>query len=98
MGTPQVVVGACTCEIGVLGQEAIAGMDRICAGVNSSSDDRRNDEIALISRSGTDADGLISIGDRCRIGIFGGIDRHRLHAQFLAGAHDAQSDLASVCD
>ena len=73
-------------------------MDRIGAGVNSSSNDRRDDEIALISRSGAYADGLISIGDRCRIGIFGGIDRHRLHAQFLAGAHDAQSDLASVCN
>ncbi len=93
-----VVVGARTCKIGVLSQETIAGMNRIGASVDSSSDDRRDDKIALISRSGTDADGLISIGDRCRIGIFGGIDRHRLHAQFLAGAHDAQSDLASVCD
>jgi hypothetical protein len=85
-------------EAGVLGQEAVAGMDRVGAGDLAGRDDRRDVEIAVARRRRADADALVGEPHMHRVGVGGRMHRDRLDAQLLAGAQDAQRDLAAVGD
>lgn len=91
------VVGARTGEVGILGEEAVSGMDRLCARVDRGRDDGRHDQVALVGGSRTDADLLVGIAHRIRVGVLSGVHRNGLDAHFLAGAHDAQGNLAAIC-
>ena len=85
-------------EVGVLRQEAVAGVDRLGVGHLGGGDDRRHVEVALRRGGRADADRLVGELDVLRVAVGLGIDDHRLDAQFAAGALDAQGDLAPVGD
>ena len=55
-------------------------------------------EIALGAAGLADTDRLVGVLDVQRLPVRGGVHGHALDAQFLAGAHDAQGDLAAVAD
>ena len=92
----QVVVHAGAGEVGVLGQEAVAGVDGLGAGVLGGGDDAGHDEVALVRLGGADAHGLVGVLHGIGVRVLRGVHRHRLHAQLLGGAHDAQRHLAAV--
>ena len=73
-------------------------MDRVRAGDLGSGDDAVGLEIAVLARAGADADRLVGELDVHGIDIRLGINRHRMHAEFAAGADDAKRDLAAVGD
>ena len=85
-------------EAGVFGQEAIAGMDRVCARDLCRRDDRGDVEIAFAGRRGADADRVVGKAHMHRIGIGGGMHRDGLDAHFPCGAVHAQRDFAPVGD
>ena len=85
-------------EAGILGQEAVAGMDGLSPGQAGGFQDGGNVEIGLGRRSRAEAKGGVGLGymDASRIGI--GIDGHGANAQAAAGADDAAGDLTSIGD
>ena len=85
-------------EVGVLGQEAVAGMDRLGVGHLGGGDDRRHVEVALRGRRRADADRLVGELHVLRVAVGLRIDDDRLDAELAAGALDAQGDLAAVGD
>ena len=92
----EIVVGACAREVGVLGEETVAGMDGLGTGVLRRRDDVGHHEVALVRLRGADAHGLVGVAHRVGVGVLRGVHRHRLHAQLLGRAHDAQRHLAAV--
>ena len=85
-------------EVGALGQEAVAGMDRVGAGDLRGADDRRHAQVAVGAARRPDADVLVGEPDVQRVLVGLGVDRDRLDAELAAGADDAQRDLAAVGD
>ena len=85
-------------KFGVFRQKAIAGMDRIGVGDLGRGDDRGDVEIGIARGRRPDADGMVGQPHMHRIGIGGGMHRHRLDAHFVSGAVDAQRDLAAIGD
>ena len=85
-------------EVGVLGQEAVAGMDRLRVRHFRRGDDRGNVQVALRRRRRADADGFI--GERDVLGVAVGLRMHddRLDAELAARALDAQRDFAAIGD
>ncbi|MCC2651944.1 MAG: hypothetical protein K0Q60_2107 [Microvirga sp.] len=83
-------------ETGVLGQEAVAGMDGVGASDLAGCDERRDVEIAVAGGRRADADALVSKAHMHRVRIGGGMDRHSGDAELLRRAQDAQGDLASI--
>ncbi len=92
----QVVVRASTREVGVFGQEAVAGMYGLRPSVFRGGDDVGHDQIAFVRLGGPYAHLFIGIAHRIGVLVFGGIHRDGFHAQLLARAHDAQRHLAAV--
>ena len=85
-------------EAGVLGEEAVAGMDGVRAGDLAGGDQRRDVEIAVAGGRRADADALVGEAHMHGVGVGGGMDRDGGDAEFLGGAQDAQGDLAPVGD
>ena len=85
-------------ELGVFAEEAIAGMDRVGVGDLGRRDDVGDVEIAVLGRRRADADRFVGQPDVHRIGVGGRMDRDRLDAHLMAGAMDAQRNLAAVGD
>ena len=83
-------------EMRVLGQKAVAGMDRIGAGDLAGGNDRGNVQIGLAGGRRADADRFIGEPHMHRIRIGGGMDRDGCDAHFLAGAVDPERNLAAV--
>ena len=92
------LVGADLGEVGVLGEEAVAGMDRLGAGLQRRADDARDLEVALRGRGGADVDGLVGEAHHRRVGVGGRVDRDRLDAELATRPGHAQRDLAAVGD
>ncbi len=85
-------------EAGVLGEEAVAGMDRLGAGHQGGGQDGRDVEVAVLRRRRSDADAFVGQPHVHRIGIRGGVHRDRGNAEFAAGSLDAKRDLAAIGD
>ena len=85
-------------EIGVLAEEAVAGMDRLGAVFLGGVENPVDPQVAFGGRRGADVLRLVGHADvqRCAVGI--GIDGHRSDAHFAQGADDADGDLAPVGD
>src|SRR5688572_7874455 len=83
-------------KLAVLGQKAIARIDRVAAGAAGSLDQGAGVEIARRRWRRTDAHAAIGHPDMGRIAVRYGIDRHRLQAEFAAGAHGTEGDLTSI--
>ena len=79
-----------------LGEEAVAGMDRLGAGLLAGVDDLVDQEIGLGGRSRTDMHSLVGHRHVDRVAVGVGIDGHRLDAHFLGRLDDAAGDLAPV--
>src|SRR6185436_8045873 len=85
-------------EMGVLGEKAIAGVDRIRAGDLGGGDDPRDVEIAVLRGGRTDADVLVGVGDVQAVAVGRAEHRDGRDAELTARLDDAQRDLAPVGD
>ena len=85
-------------EVGVLAQEAVAGVDRLDVGDLGRGDDPGDVQVAVGAGGLADADrpvGQLQVGG-VAVGLR--VDGDRLDAQLLAGPDDPQGDLAAVGD
>ena len=84
-------------ELGVLGQEADSGVDRI-----GSGDGRRRRwpdvEIAVARGRRPDAHAFVGQPHMHGVGVGGGMDRHGVDTHLAAGAVDPEGDFASIGD
>ena len=85
-------------ELGPLGEEPVAGMDRLGTGQRGRLEDRLDPEVALRRRRRADADRLVGGADVGGVGVGIAEDRDRLDAQLAAGPDDPDGDLAAVGD
>ena len=85
-------------EIGVLRQEAVAGMDRDRIGHLGGADDGGHVQIRQRRLRRPDADGLVRQQHVLGVEIGGRMHRHRLDAELAAGAQNAKRNLAAVGD
>ena len=85
-------------ELGVLGEEAVAGVDGVGAGARRDVEQLVDDEVGLAGRRA--AEGVRLVGDLHVLGVAVrvGVDRDRADAGVLAGAGDPDGDLAAVGD
>ena len=79
-------------EVGVLGQEAVAGVDRVGADPLGGADVLLGEEVAR------DLDGLVGDARVQRAEVVRCGDGHGRDPGFAAGAEDASRDLAAVRD
>ena len=99
MGRPdelEVAAPADLGELGVLAQEAVAGVNRLHVGHLGSRDQPGNVQIAVGAGGLADADGAIGKLQVRRVAVGLGIDRDHLDAQLLAGPNDSQGDFTTV--
>ena len=82
----------------VLGQEAVAGMDRVGAGDLAGRNQGRDVEIAVAGGRRPDAHALVGEPHMHGVGVGGRVDGDGRDAELLRGAQDAQRDLAPVRD
>jgi hypothetical protein len=85
-------------ELGVLGEESVAGMNRLRARDLGRGDDAIEVEVAFAGRIGADAHRFVGEAHVQRIGVRLAVHGHGLDAHLVARAHDAKGDLAPVCD
>ncbi|MNV30070.1 hypothetical protein D3C71_1213240 [compost metagenome] len=85
-------------EAGVLGQEAVAGMDRLRAGAACGLQDGIPAQVALACRRRADRDGLVGQAHVARVAVGVGVHRHGGDAQALAGSDDTAGNFAAVGD
>ena len=82
-------------EFRVLRQEAVAGMQRVAAGVQGGGGDPPDVEVRR--RAGAvEGDRLVRLAGVQGAGVVGRRHRHRRHAEFRRRPHDADGDLAPV--
>ena len=92
----EVVVLARADEVGVLGDEAVAGMDGLAAGRLGRRDERRDAEVALGGGRRADPHRAVGEPDVQRVLVRGRVDRDRLDAELVQGADHADGDLPPV--
>ena len=85
-------------ESRVLGQKAVARMDRLRARLLGRLDDLLHHEIGLRGAGAGPMDSLVGHIDVHRVAVGLGIDRHRLDAHPPRGLHDTAGDLAAIGD
>src|SRR5262249_31586003 len=85
-------------ETGILGEEAVAGMDCIGAGNLAGGEDLRDIEVGFARRRRADANALVGEPDMHGIGVGSRVDRDRRDAELLAGAEHAKGDFAAIGD
>ena len=85
-------------EVGVLRQQAVAGMDGVHVGDFRGADHGRNVQIAQPELGRADADGFVGETHVQRVAVGLAVDGHGLYAQFLAGTDHAQGDLTAIGD
>ena len=85
-------------EVRVLGEEAVARMHAVRAGLLRGGDDRRAVQIRLARARRADPHRRIRLAHVQGFAIRIGIDRNRAHAHALRGADDAARDLAAIGD
>ena len=85
-------------EVRVLGEEAVAGMDGLRSADQRGRHDRRDVQVALARRGGTDADGFVREVHRQAVRIGLAVHEHGLDAELATRADDSQRDLAAIGD
>ena len=85
-------------EAGVLGEEAVAGVDGVGAGDLAGGQQLRDVEVGLPRRRRADAHALVGKAHVHGVGVGGRMDGDRGDAELLAGAQHPQRDLAAVGD
>jgi hypothetical protein len=90
--------GAALGEVGVFGQEAVAGVDGLGAGAASSLQNALDVQVALGCGGAADGDGLVGGRGVQRAGVGVGVDRHAADAQAPQRPEDAARDGAAIRD
>ncbi len=85
-------------EFGVLGQKAVAGMDRLRAGLLRRAQDLFRVEIAVADRAGADLDRLVGHAHMRGARVRRRVNRHAAQAHRAQGTDDPAGDLAPVGD
>ena len=85
-------------EAPVLGEEAVAGMDRPGACAASGLEHALDVEIALAGGRGADQDGFVGLARVRPVGVGLGVDGDGADTEAPAGAEDAAGDLPAVGD
>ena len=85
-------------EIGVLGEEAVAGVDGLCPGLEGGGDDLVAAQIALGRGAGADRHRLVGHPSEGRAAVRLGDDGDGRHPEPARGADDADGDLAAIGD
>ncbi len=85
-------------EAGILGEEPVAGMDRIDVGDLGRTDDPGDVQVALVAVGRPDADCLVGQAQVGSVAVRLGVDGHRLDSQLVAGPNDAKGDLTAIGD
>ena len=85
-------------EVGVLGEEAVAGVDRLGAGLLRRLDDLLDVEVALGRDRRADQEGLVGLAHVRGVAVDLRVDGDRADPHLLQRAGDADRDLAAVCD
>ena len=83
-------------KLRIFGEEAVAGVDGLRAGEQRGGEDALLAEVAVLRRGRTDADALVGEGDMQAVAVGLGVDGDGGNAHLLAGADDADGDLAAV--
>ena len=94
----EIVVLARADEVGVLGEEAVAGMHRLAAGRLGRRDERRDAEVALGRGRRPDPHGAIGEPHVERVLVGGRVDGDGLDAELVQRPDHADGDLAAVRD
>ena len=90
------VVGADLGEVRVFGEEPVAGVDRVGAGLQGRPDHVGDVQVAVACRGRADANGLVGELHRERLGVRGRVDGHGTDAELAAGTDDPYRDLPPV--
>ena len=86
------------CEVFVLGEEAIARMDRVGTAAQRHLDDRVDAQVAVTRRAGPNWIRLVGVADMQRAAVAFGINRDRRDLHLATGADDANGNFAAVGD
>ena len=84
--------------MGVLGQEAVAGVDGLGAGEEGGADDLLFVQIAVRGLRAADAVALVCQRHMKGVFVSLGVDRYRGDAHFLAGPYNPDGDFAPIRD
>jgi hypothetical protein len=85
-------------EVGVLGQEAVARVDRPGAGPPRGIEQLGGDQIGLAGGRGTDQNGLVGQPDMAGVGIRLGMDGDGADSHAAGGPDDPAGDFSAVGD
>jgi hypothetical protein len=85
-------------ELRVLRQKAVAWMHRVRPGDFAGRDNLMDVEVAVARRRRPYANAFVGKPHMHGVLVCGGMNRHGLDPEFLAGAQHPQCDLATVCD
>ena len=85
-------------ELRVLGEKAVAGMNRVGARLFRGGDDRFDVEIGLERRRRADAHGFVGLQHVEAPAVGFGVDGNDGKVELVAGADDAHRDLAAIGD
>ena len=85
-------------EVGVLGEEAVPGVDGVGAGLLGGVEDLVDDQVGVAGRGAAERERLVGDPDVQRVPVGLGVDGHAGQPRVLAGACDADRDLTAVGD
>ena len=91
-------LGDRSCEVGILGEEPIAGVDTVGSRRLDGVEDCLGVQVALGGGSAAQRVGLVGQTHVQRVSVEIGVDRHRTDAQVTAGPDDTNGDFATVGD
>ena len=91
-------LGAGLGEVGVLGEESVAGVNRLGARLLRRLDDLGDVEVAFRRHGGADQERLVGLADVRGVAVDLRVDGDRADPHLLQRARDADRDLAAVCD
>ena len=85
-------------EVGVLGEEAVAGVDGVGPALLDDAEDGLGVQVALGRGLAAQGVGLVGQPDVERVAVELGVDGHRGHPELAAGPDDPDGDLSPVGD
>ena len=85
-------------EVGVLGEEAVAGVDPVGPALLDGVEDGLGVEVALGRRLAAERVGLVGHADVQGVAVEVGVDGHRADAQLATRPDHPDGDLAAVCN
>src|SRR5215469_130325 len=89
---------ACLGEVTILGEEAVAGMDRVGTEGGCSAQNRRDVEVAVFGGRRADTDRFIGHSYVECVFVGGGIDRDRRNTELAASADNTNCNRSPISD